>query len=386
MELRSSSTNLASDDASLPVHERLAERILPHLDERMERPRFITALVVGARVCDEFGSDELAADGVTPPWLVFDWYAADALLRGTGSGPLYLPRPRRGFATIYRTAAVGLGFLTEDHRLTCAGAELLRAWEKDEELDGFVDGAFGVGARLRCELARAVERGLTAGHAVRPRSEVHRQLARTLCPAGIGARERRVVLDQLGRTGSAPGCDPHALEMRRELIDALERRGQPVGRPDEAAFFREVAPTASTGLARRLNAIDEYESLLQPIGHARSIVRQLRAQLGTVRVDRFISHEGMPQLAERVRRAAGTIGDRLGDWQPEAKQLADQFSAVRDARSLFESVVRDEETQHQPLESRSDAHEPPNYRHGYRSSTLSRFLSDLGRLPNESDA
>jgi hypothetical protein len=391
-----------------PIHERLADRILPHLDERMQRPRFITAVVVGARVCDEFGRDELAADGVTPPWLVFEWYAAEALIRraiGTGSelgspggasaraanAPMYLPRPRRGFSSIYERAAIGLDVLTEDHRLTCAGAELLRAWERDQELEGFLSGAFGPGARLRCELTRAVERGLTAGHAVPPRSDVHRHLARVLCPAAIGPRERRVLLEQLRHTASVPGCHPQALEMRRELVDALVDRGHPVDRQAEAAFFRQVRQSASTALTRRLNAIDEYESLLRPIDHARSIVRNLRAELGDVRASDFAAQEPVPRLAERVRRAASSIGENspLLDWEPEAGQLAERFYPVTDARSLFEIVLRDEALVGERPDdaSASEPAERHSYRHAYRSPILSRFLADLGRLPGaDSDA
>jgi hypothetical protein len=40
----------------------------------MRRPRFLTALAVGAFICGEYGSDTVAADGVTAQYLVFEWW------------------------------------------------------------------------------------------------------------------------------------------------------------------------------------------------------------------------------------------------------------------------------------------------------------------------
>src|SRR6266545_3974416 len=202
-----------------PTGDRLAERILPPLTENMQRPRFITAMAVGARVCGAFEDGELAADGVTPPWEVFEWYVAEALVRRTAemardelrAAPAHFKvdaamrtrRPRGtqfptrqkvfGFSRIHKGAAVGLRILTDDLSLDEGGYELLRAWEEDQELTGFVDGSFGAGARLRAEIARAVERGMTAGHTVAPRSDFYRQIARVFWPSSIGPRERNVL-------------------------------------------------------------------------------------------------------------------------------------------------------------------------------------------------
>src|SRR5437868_9603784 len=65
-----------------PVYERLADRILPSLTIRMRRVRFVTAMCVAARVCaDDYEEDDVAQDGVTPPWLVFEWFVVEALVR-----------------------------------------------------------------------------------------------------------------------------------------------------------------------------------------------------------------------------------------------------------------------------------------------------------------
>src|SRR5512133_3976168 len=65
------------------VYEHLADRMLPALTVRMSRIRFVTAIAVGAQVCAsaDFEEDELAKDGVTPPWLVFEWFVVEAFVR-----------------------------------------------------------------------------------------------------------------------------------------------------------------------------------------------------------------------------------------------------------------------------------------------------------------
>src|SRR5207244_10972734 len=77
----------ASADGSidpLPLastYDNLANRLLPHLTVRMQRPRFLTAIAVGALICDGL-HDEISADGRTPSWLVFEWHIIEALMRG----------------------------------------------------------------------------------------------------------------------------------------------------------------------------------------------------------------------------------------------------------------------------------------------------------------
>lgn len=62
------------------TYERLAERVFPSMTVRMKRIRFVTAIAVGAEVCRGL-RDEVAADGKTPPWLIFEWYVVEGLLR-----------------------------------------------------------------------------------------------------------------------------------------------------------------------------------------------------------------------------------------------------------------------------------------------------------------
>ena len=64
-----------------PGYERLADRLLPAVTVRMGHPRFVTAMAVGACVCDEWDTDAVAADDITPPWLVWEWFVVEAFVR-----------------------------------------------------------------------------------------------------------------------------------------------------------------------------------------------------------------------------------------------------------------------------------------------------------------
>lgn len=47
----------------------------------MSHPRYLTAMAVGMEVCRDFPEDKVAADGITPPWLVFEWLMVEGLVR-----------------------------------------------------------------------------------------------------------------------------------------------------------------------------------------------------------------------------------------------------------------------------------------------------------------
>src|SRR5205809_2329544 len=163
------------------TYDNLANRLLPHLTVRMQRPRFVTAIAVGALVCDSL-HDEISADGRTPSWLVFEWHIIEALMRGQqdqqgndiwgipGSQKVtralrfgrrlgadaYLKTPTVfGFTGVYLRLARGLQVVDDGMRLDEGGYVLLREWEQEQGLEGFRTGAAGLGASLRNECTSA---------------------------------------------------------------------------------------------------------------------------------------------------------------------------------------------------------------------------------------
>ncbi|MGD0837923.1 MAG: hypothetical protein ABSB49_14885 [Polyangia bacterium] len=153
------------------IYERLADRILPAMTVRMSRPRFVTAIALGSSICADWGDDEVAKDGCTPPWMVFEWFVAESLVRcrkdlrdadgipGRRKIEAALRQKRAisaasylktasifGFTGIYKRLAIGVGVVTDDLVMDDAGCELVAAWEKDNDMVGFRDARTGAGA------------------------------------------------------------------------------------------------------------------------------------------------------------------------------------------------------------------------------------------------
>ena len=231
------------------TYEHLAERILPFLTVRMARPRFLTAMAVGAHVCSPY-RDEIAADEATPAWLVFEWYLIEAFVRWSDkvfrekpwgipgidkvrravkadrqvSAATYLKTAQVfGFNGVYRRIASGLEILYSDLEIDEGGWELLRVWEQEQGLDGFVSGAHGVGAEFRENLRRSVAMTLERGHTTRQRQTPWEAMARHLEPGAAGRKECNAIASRLLRADlrQNPG-DVLATEMRREFLTQLQ--------------------------------------------------------------------------------------------------------------------------------------------------------------------
>lgn len=406
------------------MYERLADRILPALTVRMSRPRFVTAIALGAVVCADWDDEEIAKDGVSPPWMVFEWHVAESLVRCAEKlrdkqripGRLKIETALRqkrpisatsylktasifGFTGIYKRLAIALGVVTDDLRRDEAGYELVAAWERDKGMSGFEDGREGEGARLREKLKRAVDQGLQLGRTVPLPGALYEQVALLIEPVGAGRSEAKLLTSLLRRPKKEA-------EMAAELVDAITNGGALVSRGDEPEFLRRIARHASEALQLRLHAIDAFESLCRPITDAFDGIRRLSTENSR-------SPIGAPEFRELARKAklvqrvqdgvARACADRvLLDWEAGVRPLVDCFEPAKDTEALFRAVLdRHEKAQadkpphgkrpwieHLPRDQVSvraayaldDTHEPPDYVHDYRTTSLSMFLDDLRRL------
>lgn len=68
-----------------PIAEELGVRLSPGVRERQNHPRFLTATAVSLWICEGYSPDTTARDGITPPWLVFEWYVVEGLVRSRGT-------------------------------------------------------------------------------------------------------------------------------------------------------------------------------------------------------------------------------------------------------------------------------------------------------------
>lgn len=260
----------------------LAERLVPGVRERQRHPRFLTATAVSLAVCQDFDPDRLAADGVSEPWQVFEWYAVEGLVRTEGddervrgvpgvekarrairdrvplSAARYLKNPGVfGFHGVYRPLARSLG-IEEGGGLGQTGVLLLEAWMGDRRLKGFWGAADGPGRKQHSIIAEAVEDGLTKGAVARgPGWGGWKFFGQHLRPGKTSKAEGKVLREALLDLSGGH---------RREVLEFLaseegkaawaaeEMRGQ-----RERRFHEALLPHASQPLAELLDTILAYE-------------------------------------------------------------------------------------------------------------------------------
>jgi len=402
------------------TYERLADQVLPAVTVRMGRIRFVTAMCLGALVCHEYDVDDVASDEITPPWLVFEWFVVEAFARtleekrGEGipgllkvqsclnsqrpvSASAYLKTPKVfGFSGIFRRLAVTSGILDDHLRLDDGGWELLKAWERDEGLDGLIHGR-GPGAELVAELRDAVSRGVEVAHTVARSGAFWQRVADHLQPSNIGKREGKVLLERL-RSSSA---------LTREHLDHLSSHGSFIDRTEEAQYLRTVRNQCSTDLASYLAAIDAYEALCRPVAEAFDVLRELSTNrgVGPVTAQDLAASPLATRLVNELADGCARVhrDPNLLEWEPDVRNLLDSFERVAAPADLLDAVV----THHEKAQARKppDGKRPwverahgnavairsayalperadntPPYVHDYRTATLCRFLHDTGAL------
>jgi hypothetical protein len=406
-----------------PEYDRLADRLLPAVTVRMGHPRFLTAMALGASVCEGWDLDATAADDITPPWLVWEWFVVEAFVRAADSlsgrsgvpGGLkvrqainmkrpvcessYLKTPSAfGFTGVFRRLARNIGILTSDGLLDDGGYELIMAWAKDQGLDGIIESPSGDGRAFRDRLRRAVSQGMEKGQTTYQSGDFWRELAVRLDPLKPGNREKKVMLDRIASLSGPP-------EMITLLKDAIIGRGGVSERKDEAPFIRKLSKSAPTELNQLLTAIDAYEEFGRSITNAFDGLRYCATSNGGAPVD--VSEFSNSKAAKSVLATLGSSVARIRshptllEWDKNGlAQGVERFEGVRTLADLFaatlehhERVQRDkppngkrpwfDRTTHGKVLLRSGytLGEPPDlqadYVHEYRIPTFSNFLGEL---------
>lgn len=338
----------------------LADWLVPGMTARMGRPRFLTAMAISAAVCEGL-EDRTARDGVTPAYLVFEWLlveafaraaARDDVLRTPGiekartallrqipmSASAYLKTPSVfGFHGVYRRLAVATDIVDEDVRLGENGYRLLKAWERDQGLEGFVEGKIGDG--LRGVLRSAIEDGLANGYVSRSGAWQGWQFfAKYLTPARIGRNEaetlRGIMVDARGET-------------RGELFDLLREHnaGIEAEDADEATIGKMLLGEASRDLTLRLKAIFAFERFAVAVETAFDLLRYLSSQnpAKALSVQAYASDRVVTKIATQLRgllektaRAVESAPPRVGQ---EFGLLEQAFESVAMAKELYAAIL-----------------------------------------------
>jgi hypothetical protein len=258
------------------VAEALAVRLVPGVRERMSHPRYLTAMAVAMEVCRKFPEVTVARDGISPPWLVFEWIAVEGFVRTVdGRDPFRLPGSDKattalrervplsaarylktpnvfGFHGVYRGLARDLD-VDNAGRLGETGYDLLATWAKEQKLDGFTGTAGGDGAYVCEQLYWAVRESLQAGAVARRDGWPYWRFFREhLAPHQAGPHEG-VLRDALfSGTAGFRGAVLHFLvsDQGRKTFEDTQ---------SERSFHAALRRSADPELHALLDAIASYE-------------------------------------------------------------------------------------------------------------------------------
>ena len=412
------------------IADGLGVRLAPGVRERQSRPRWLTVMAVGMVVCDAFPPEQVAADGESEPWQVFEWYVVEGLVRTASadddlkrlpgllkarqavfrdqvplSASRYLKAPSvYGFHGVYRQLARALE-LESAGRLGETGIQLVETWMDEQHLQGFLGTIAGPGYAIREQLRAAVTDGLEQGTVARKGGwqgwELFRQY---MAPAAPGSREARV----LARALVEESRGGH----RGEVLRAMQTGdGQAIWKAahEEREFHLWLLAGASKELRQLLEAIiafehwgrlltDSFDDCLQRM----TLTRRRTSPSELVR---------MPNVQLACGKAQEVFEEtyrRLQPFETEAAQFRERFAPLSERLSADQWII-------QLLEHhrRVQRGKPPNgknpfferfddgsvvvrpgylrteggrgnlsYVHQYRTWPLWTFATDLGMLGN----
>jgi hypothetical protein len=409
------------------IADALGVRLVPGVRERQSHTRFLSTLAVSLSICGEFDEDGVAADGSSEPWLVFEWYVVEGLVRAAEepaetlglpgslkarraiadrvplSARRYLKTPSvAGFQGIYRILARELG-IGVGERLGEAGYELLTVWAKEQGLEGFVGTTPGPGHSLRRQWIDGLRKGLEKGAtACSPAWSGWKAFRDHLGIYNAGRNERRFIADLL--LGDTKGFRRDVLEFLvspdgRTVIEAADsEQGLP-----EWQFHKAVRRVARAELRPLLDAISSYETFARLCQDAfddclvemtRKRGKTSSADLGRLKSVRLASG--------RVPEIFGEVLERLEPFG-EAPRLRDTFGNLAergDATEWVERLAEHHRTTQQrkppdgknpwfyrrdngsyivnPLYCRDEGgRHDDSYVHAYRTRSLLSFAQDL---------
>lgn len=410
-----------------PIAETLGVMLSPGVRERQLHPRFLTAMAVSMWLCEDYPEDTTAKDGTSPPWLVFEWYTVEGLVRSRGknasdiqglpgrnkaatalkddvnlSARRYLKTPSVfGFHGIYRQLARNLR-IEQDGRLGECGFELLSIWAQEQSLDGFWGSKMGKGRQIRERLRESLRDGLDAGSVARGGGwSCWSFFGDHLAPYEFGRKEARFLANQL--LADEKG-------FRGEILQFLvSEHGQKIWRAhsSERVFHAALIKQASPGLAELLRAIDHYEAFARLLEDAfdeclfeitcrnKRVKRVSTVELGNLSCVKRACQE-VQKTFSAVEESLAPFNSTALDLKQAFGELAMRQSSQQWAQSLMDHHCRIQKEKppdgKQPWVECFDDHtfrcrpiyledEPPrndgSYVHFYRTNPLWSFANDL---------
>ncbi len=411
------------------IADALAVRMIPGVRERQQHPRFLTSIAVSLSLCSEFPDDLIAADGISEPWQVFEWYLVEGLVRTSKerkqqlrglpgrdkaavaiedgvplSAKRYLKTPTVfGFHGVYRALARDIEVERAD-RLGENGYGLLKAWEKEQGLEGFSGSGVGPGKAVRRRLIDAIQNGLDNGCVYRKVGWDDWQFfSKHLGTYDAGKHESRVIKQALLNPTSG---------YRKEVLGLLiSEEGRQLWTeevsqdwPSERRFHTALLDVASAELKKLLHAIDAYERFSRFLQDAfDDVLLRLSQHQQRIKPSELSGLRGVKRAAKKVPDIFIEVAERLAPFG-EAVRFQESYSSlaerVSDSDWLEKLLEHHCRVQHSkppagkvPWFDRFDdgscmirtgyirdtgGRHDDSYVHAYRTTSLWSFSRDLG--------
>jgi len=328
------------------IADALGRLLVPGVRERQSRVRLLTAYAASLLLSREFEPEEMAVDGVSEPWIVFEWHLIEGLVRSLPADELvglpgrdkasaavragahlsatrYLKAPAAfGFHGVYRALARDVGVEVSE-QLGEVGVELLAAWAEDQGLAGFVGTTDGDGRRLRGLLVDAMRAGLQAGEVARGAGwQGWALLGRHLAPQRVGDRERQV----LRRALDAPDAGQRSAVLCYLISD--EGQGRWLESLSEREFHAALRATCDAHVAGLLDAISAYETFSRLLNDAfNACLHEMTLSSSRVRPAQLGAASAVIAAAERVPALADGLFEHLSAYG-QAAALTERFADV----------------------------------------------------------
>lgn len=343
--------------------DKLADTIAPGIAARMTRIRFLTASAVASTVVAERLIDMPPGDGVSTPQIAFEWLYVEAIVRKKLRGPTMLGIPGRqkgeaalargerlqasnyltvpkiyGLHGVFKTLGTALNVFDDSFNLYERGDQLVRDWEADEGMYGFVERIpRSPGNYFASELEKAVRDSYSRGLASPgPGSHIWGHVAERLRPDRVGRRERKRLWSWL-----VDESEP----MRSELCRSLDALGEID--TDEPTVLGRIRSTASPELRARIDAIDAYEQLCKILVYSFELIRWKSSSQGLKPVTSTTARNivGLEAAALRIRKAYAVAKGRLAelDLAADLDMALGDFATVANSSELFELLVKHHE-------------------------------------------
>lgn len=401
---------------------RLADHLAPSLRERMKHPRYLTAMAVGAIICSEFGEDDLAADEVSAPWQVFEWYVASAFVKYFEKGSIqlrglpgsekttnakkegvplsatrYLKTPTVfGFNGVYRTLAKGIDLISENHAGEF-GFQLVDVWEQEQDLNGFRVKEKGTkGNEFRAKLVDAVKLGMKDGAVAKNWGwEYYNTIAERLAPKSPGKKEAALLFKTLAD-------HPTRGELINFLISAEGQKA--INSESEKEFHTQLLKKAKETKANLL-AIQSYEKVSRLLYNAfYESMQWMGKNQNKSSISKLALLTHVQKAYKELPDAFKKVDELLEPFPKEAADIQIKFQDIRDARSITEwlrllfeyhskiqndkppngkaSWVLEHSAGNYLLNNTQPLNQNLNdeYVHQYRTFTLRSFMIDLGKI------